>query len=314
MSAPPPRATSVAIHKVRVNCIVGKNRSSTQVLSGALAAAAVVGSVLLANVVATASPATGLVIGTDSIVPAEGSDAVAMSVTTSGACPSQAVGADAFITGPVGAVDPSKETFPPDNPYPIVTNNHVQFSTSAAFSQQFKLLLKDAAAQRGMVIQPGRYDVQTRCIDRLGTTVFGIFTAAINFDTPTHYTAIAAPVTTTTAPVTTTTASTSPEPTSPEPTSPEPTPSSTTTTSNTPTPSETTDSSTSATTTSEGAIATPATSASPPADSSDGTTLATGGSLARTGSPIDLIFLAGLILLVVGLALLLCLQRRSAAE
>lgn len=295
-----------------MNCIVRKNRSSTQVLSAALAAAVVAGSVLLANEVATASPATGPVIGTDSIVPAEGSDGVAMSVTTSGACPSQAVGADAFITGPVGAADPSKETFPPGNPYPIVTNNHVQFSTNAVFSQQFKLLLKDAAAQRGTVIQPGRYDVQTRCIDRLGTTVFGIFTAAINFDTPTHYTAITAPVTTTTAPVTTTTApvTTTTASTSPEPTSTEPTPSSTTATSSTPTPSETTDSSTSATTTSEEAIAPSGTSASPPADSSDGTTLARGSSLARTGSSIDLIFFAGLILLAVGLAILLCLQRR----
>lgn len=274
--------------------------TSARVLSGALAVAVVAGPALLANEAATASPATGQVLGTDSIMPAQGSDAVPMSVTTSGGCPSQAVGADAQITGPVGAADPSKETFPPDNPYPIVTNNHVQFSTSAAFSQQFKLLLKDAAAQRGTVIQPGRYDVQTRCIDRLATTVFGIFTAAISFDTPTHYTVVAAPVTTTTQPT---------------PTPPEPTP--TTTTSDTPTPSATTDSTTPATTTSEGAITTLDTSTSdssatsPPTDSSEATNaVPASGSLAQTGSSIGFIFLAGLVFLAAGLVFLLCLQRR----
>lgn len=271
-----------------------------RLLSGALAVAVMAGSALLVSKVASASPATGPVLGIDSVAPAEGSDAVAMSVTTSGACPSQAVGADAFITGPAGAADPAKETFPPDNPFPIVTNNHVQFSTSAAFTQQFKLLLKDAAAQRGTVIQPGRYDVQTRCIDRLGTAVFGIFTASINFDTPTHYTAMAAPVTTTM-----------------EPTSTVPTSTSTTTTSSTPPPSATTDSSTSPTTTSEGTITTPDTSTSdtsatsPPTDSSEGTNpLPPSGSLAQTGSSIGFIFLAGLILLAAGLAFLLRLQRR----
>lgn len=123
------------------------NRSLTRLVAGAVVTTVTAGSALLVNGVAGATPSPGT-SGTDTILPATGTDSTPMSVTTSGPCPSQSSGADAQITGPVGAADPTKETFPPGNPFPIVTNNSVQFSTTSAFTQQFKLLLKDAATQR----------------------------------------------------------------------------------------------------------------------------------------------------------------------
>jgi Bacterial Ig-like domain (group 3) len=152
----------------------------TRLVSGALVAAVTAGAALLVDGVASAAPPAGTV-GFDTVSPTTGDDQARMSVTTSGPCPSQSASADVQITGPVGAVDPSQETFPPGNPFPIVRSGSVQFSSTSAFTQQFSLLLRDAAAQRGTQIQPGEFDITTRCLDRFGLTVFGTFTAGIQF-------------------------------------------------------------------------------------------------------------------------------------
>ncbi|HEX8935080.1 MAG TPA: hypothetical protein VF788_13005, partial [Pseudonocardiaceae bacterium] len=159
-----------------------------RLMSGAAVAAVTAGSVLLVSGVASAAPSAGT-LGFDTITPAEGSDTEPMSSRTSAPCPSGSEAADLTITGPVGA-DPATATFPATNPYPLTTIDGIQFSTTGPFVQQFRKVLRDAAAERGKTIQTGEYNLTTHCMDQFGFTVFGTFTAGLNFDTPTHYTVI----------------------------------------------------------------------------------------------------------------------------
>jgi hypothetical protein len=162
---------------------VRKNRFLTRLASGALVAAVAVGGSLLTGGVANAAPPPGT-LGTLTITPATGSDTTAPTARTSAPCPTTAQGANLLITGPVGAAAP---TFPPDNPYPIVTFTDVSFSTTDPFDLSFELSLKDAAADRGKTLQAGEYDLTAQCVKRLGSGVEGTFTGALFFTSPTAY-------------------------------------------------------------------------------------------------------------------------------
>jgi hypothetical protein len=173
---------------------VHKNRSSMRLLSGVVVATVTAGSTLLMNGVANADPPAGT-LGSDTITPVQGTDIVPMAAMTSAGCTPDPVTADLTIIGPVGAdgTAPDTATFPSSKPFPVTTIGGTetgQFSTLGAFTQQFRLLLRDAAIQRGTTIQVGEYDLTTHCMDQFGFTVLGTFTAGLVFDTPTHYTVI----------------------------------------------------------------------------------------------------------------------------
>ncbi len=165
-----------------MSCIVHRNKSLTRLLSGAVVAAVTAGAGLLAGGVANADPPTGD-LGTLTITPSPGSDLSAASARTSAGCPTTANAANLLITGPVGATNP---TFPPANPY-LLTTGHAAFSTDGAFDLPFRKTLKDAAVERSTTLQPGEYDLSGQCVDGLAGTVFGTFTGAIYFTTPTLY-------------------------------------------------------------------------------------------------------------------------------
>lgn len=168
--------------------IVHKKRLLTRLTAGAVVVAVTAGSALLVNGVANAERPAGT-LGFNTISPASGTDTTPMSSMTSAACPSQTVTSDLTIVGPIGA-DPATATFPPDNPFPVQTIDNIQVSTTGPFVQQFRLILREAAAQRSKTIQPGEYDLTTHCMDEFGLETFGTFAAGINFDTPTHYTVL----------------------------------------------------------------------------------------------------------------------------
>jgi hypothetical protein len=132
--------------------------------------------------VAAAAPPAGS-LGNLTITPPTGSDIDVPTARTSGPCPATAQGANVLITGPVGIADP---TFPPDNPYPIVTFTDVSFSTTDPFDLSFELSLKDAAVDRGKPLQVGEYNLTAQCVKRLGG-VEGTFTGALFFTSPTAY-------------------------------------------------------------------------------------------------------------------------------
>jgi hypothetical protein len=173
---------------------VHKNRLLMRLLPGVVAVTVTAGSVLLVNGVANADPSAGT-LGSDTITPAEGSDIVPMAAKTSAGCTPDSATADLTIVGPVGAdrTAPDTATFPSSKPFPVTTLGGAetgQFSTAGPFTQQFRLLLRDAATQRGTTIQTGEYDLTTHCMDEFGFTVLGTFTAGLVFDSPTHYTVI----------------------------------------------------------------------------------------------------------------------------
>jgi hypothetical protein len=173
---------------------VHKNRSLMRLLPGMVAVTVTAGSVLLVNGVANADRPAGT-LGSDTITPAEGSDIVPMAAKTSAGCTPDSATADLTIVGPVGAdgTAPDTATFPSSKPFPVTTLGGAetgQFSTAGPFTQQFRLLLRDAATQRGTTIQTGEYDLTTHCMDEFGFTVLGTFTSGLVFDSPTHYTVI----------------------------------------------------------------------------------------------------------------------------
>jgi hypothetical protein len=155
----------------------------TGLASGTLVVAVVVGATLLTGRAATAAPPTGT-LGSLTITPAIGSDTIAPTARTSGPCPTTANAANMLITGPVGVADP---TFPPNNPYPIVTFTEISFSTTDPFDLSFELSLQDAATDRGKPLQAGEYDLTAQCIKRLGGGVEGAFTGAMFFTSPTAW-------------------------------------------------------------------------------------------------------------------------------
>ncbi|MGH3669786.1 MAG: hypothetical protein ACRDSH_04010, partial [Pseudonocardiaceae bacterium] len=187
-------------------------------------------------------------------------------------------------------------------PFPIVTTTKASFSTIDDFELPFGLTLKDAATDRGTTLLAGEYDLTAQCVKGLTQESFGTFTGAIYFTDPTTYQA-----------------------NDPAGGTPTPTPgtSSTTTSSATTAPSETS-------TTEPTDTTAPATSTTIPETTSDSDTTTwaaggggggvnpsvdqNGGALARTGSPIGLIFLLGLTLLAGGLVLVLIFQRKRSVS
>jgi hypothetical protein len=161
-----------------------KNRVLARTVSGTLTVAVAASAALLIGGVATAAPPAGT-LGSLTITPPAASDITDPTIHTSGPCPNTAAAANVTLTGPVGATDP---TFPPDNPFVIVVTTDAAFSTTAPFSLPFRLTPKDAATDRGKTLQVGEYDVTVRCVDGIaGTTVFGTFTGAMFFTSPTAW-------------------------------------------------------------------------------------------------------------------------------
>src|SRR5262249_46663349 len=153
---------------VKGSHIVRTNGFMIRLLPGALAVAVAAGATALSGVVANAAPPAGT-LGGLTLTPATGSDLTAPVARTSRARPTTADSANVLITGPVGAADP---TFPPDNPYPIVTTTKASFSTTDPFDLPFRLNLKDAATDRGKTLQAGEYDITARCVRGLTQEVF----------------------------------------------------------------------------------------------------------------------------------------------
>lgn len=281
--------------------IVGK-KISAQLLSGTLVAVVVAGSAFLMSEIANAAPPAGT-LGTLTITPPTGTDITAMSARTSAPCPETADSSVMFITGPVGA---ATQTFPPDNPFPIVTTTKASFSTIDDFELPFGLTLKDAATDRSTTLAAGEYDLTAKCVKGLTQESFGAFTGAIYFTDPTTYQAndLAGGTPTPTSGASSTTPSTTTTP--PDATTTEPT--------DTTTPDTTT---TTLGATSESGTTTWAArggggGANPSSDQSSGTSTQP-DTLARTGSPVGLVLLLGLLLLVVGLILIFVFQWRKSA-
>ncbi|MGH3687338.1 MAG: Ig-like domain-containing protein [Pseudonocardiaceae bacterium] len=147
----------------------------------------------VATASARADPIRGLIVitrgmanapssGSLTITPPTGSDYNAPTARTSGPCPTTADSAVMLLTGPVGVADP---TFPPGNPFLILTTSQVDFSTTDSFDQPFRLTLRDAAADRGKTLKAGEYRLTTQCVNGLTQQVFGTFTGAIFFTSPT---------------------------------------------------------------------------------------------------------------------------------
>lgn len=151
--------------------------------SGAVAAFVASGAVLFGAAAANAAPPAGTV-GKLTFTPETGTDLTAQVAHTSGACPTTADSANVLVVGPVGAANP---TFPADNPYAIVTTTKASFSTTDPFDLPFRVNLKDAAADRGLSLQAGEYDVTARCVKGLTQEVQGTFTGALYFTSPTAY-------------------------------------------------------------------------------------------------------------------------------
>jgi Big-like domain-containing protein len=143
--------------------------------------AVVVGAALLTGGAANAAPPAGS-LGSLTITPATGSDLTVPTARTSGPCPTSADSANMLITGPVGAADP---IFPPDNPLLIAGTTSAAFSTTDAFDLPFSVSLKDAP--KGKALQAGEYDLVAQCVNGLTQEVFGTFTGAMFFTSPTVY-------------------------------------------------------------------------------------------------------------------------------
>jgi hypothetical protein len=238
----------------------------------------------LGGAVAHAAPAA---LGTLALDPASGSDLDTPNVTTSGGCPAPADRYQVLVNGPNLTNYPMR---------PIATDG---FSSNGPIATSFGVSMKDAAADQGTgPITAGQYDVTFQCLQGLQSTLVGKYTTAMIFTSPTSYHTSTSTTTTTSTASTTTSA----------------TATSTTTT------STTAASTTAASTTSDSATSPPATTTS---DIGGATTtsgpgggtqpLGTSDTLAKTGVPIGLIFLGGLIVLATGLALVLWLQRRRKA-
>jgi hypothetical protein len=275
-----------------------------KLVSGTLVAVVVAGSAFLMSELANAAPPAGT-LGTLTITPATGTDITAMSAGTSAPCPETADSSVMFITGPVGAVT---QTFPPDDPFPIVTTTKASFSTIDDFELPFGLTLKDAATDRSTTLATGEYDLTAKCVKGLTQESFGTFTGAIYFTNSTTYQAND-PAAGTPTPTPGTSSTTSATTTPTDTTTTEPTDTTDTTTPDTTTtmPGTTSDSDTTTWAAGGGGGG-----ANPSPDQSSGAPTSS-GILARTGSPVGLIFLLGLILLVAGLILVFVFQRRKSA-
>ncbi|MEV6304390.1 hypothetical protein AB0M02_33635 [Actinoplanes sp. NPDC051861] len=177
-------------------------------------------------------PASADVIGTLTFAPPTGTDVLAPEARTSAGCPDTADGYIAFLTGPVFA-----------EPFVIVDNQSVNFSTTGPFDVQFKMSFKDAADDRKVTITPGDYLITLHCIDTFLVDVKASFTGTVTFVSATEYGSGGAnPSTSASAtPSASTSTSASPSPSATVSTSatPDPTPTSTEDPDPTPTATET---------------------------------------------------------------------------
>jgi hypothetical protein len=262
---------------------------------GMVVAVAAAGSLLLGGAAnADAAPGT---LGTLTFTPATGLDTQIITATTSAGCSPESNSAQMEVTGPVGS---ATLTFPPRTV--ITTTESNTFSTTGTFTIPAGLSLKDAADILHTTIVPGEYDFTVVCQDQDLLTEFGTFTGAVFFSDATHYNTGS---TSTPTPTPTPTGEPTPTPApigEPTPTPTpigEPTPTPTLTGEPTPTPAP---------------APSDFTGTSTPSDSGGGTQpLASTGTLAKTGTPIGLIFLGGLILVAGGLGLVVWLKRPKRA-
>ena len=163
----------------------------------------------------------------------------------------------------------------PNNFNGFVVNNSISgISFTGPFTAGFSNSLKAVSQNNGIPIVTGEYDIVLECVNGGSGDRFRAWSTAMIFDTPTHYN-----IGNATSP----SASASPGP------GPGPSDSATTTP---------------ATTTSD--IGAMTTSSDPPAGTLP---VASTGNLAKTGAPIALIFIGGLILLAAGLALVVWHKR-----
>ena len=138
------------------------------------------GAVLLGSTAATAAPPAGT-LGSLTNIPATGSDLIAPKVHTSAGCDPAADQYNLFVTGP-GAF----ATAGGGLGY-LQVSSAVNLSTTAGFDVQFGVSMKDAAADLGTSLVAGEYDLRLECVDSFSGQVFGTFTGALYFTSPTAY-------------------------------------------------------------------------------------------------------------------------------
>jgi len=270
---------------------------------------------------ATAQAAPPGTIGTLTLTPATGFDITAPAVRTSAGCAADSNGYNVVVTGPGPFADG----------FFIVGTTSANFSTTDPIDSAFSLNMRDAAAQLGTTIVAAEYVVTFNCVDDFIGDVKGTFVGSMYFTSPTAYqtTDPNGPPTSTTSATTTastTTASTTATSTTATTTATSTTATPTTVTSTTPPTSSQTTTTTpgsgcelgqigcvgpdpdgSSTTTSPTNIA----GINPPPNSGGGTQTIgmTTGLLGQTGGPVGFIFIGGLILVAVGLALIIAVGR-----
>ncbi|HEX6356002.1 hypothetical protein [Actinophytocola sp.] len=113
------------------------------------------------------------------IVPGDSSDLAAIRVRTSGGCPAQA---DAYYARAVGHGFPAEGQL-------VTPNTSAGLSHTAGFDVYFAQTMKDFAADNNTTLS-GRYDVTVYCVDSFTLTSYGEFTGALEFTTPTAYSAL----------------------------------------------------------------------------------------------------------------------------
>ncbi|MEV6005971.1 LPXTG cell wall anchor domain-containing protein [Streptomyces sp. NPDC051976] len=301
-------------------------------------AAAGLGSIVLACGVAAgvmaASTAHADVLGAMAVSPATGTDTSGVTLTTAGACPSDATNIIVSVTG---------SGFPAAGQN-VVSNSPIstyQSTPSGGIAVPLTQTMRDYANTAGFSTLKGRYDFTLTCRAAFGSSTFGDFTASMWFTsnttyqntdpslptgTPTDTTSPSGTPTDTTSPSGTPTDTTSPSGTPTDTTSPSGTPTDTTSPSGTPTDTTSpTDTPTDTATPTDSATATPtdtaSTGGSTSGGSSDGgssqgvsTTVGGNGSLAHTGTDVAVIgSAAGILLLVGGAAVWQTRRRREQA-
>jgi hypothetical protein len=238
---------------------------------------------LLTGVVASAAPPPG--DGPLTLTPATGSDTTVPTVTTPAPCPDTADSYNGLVKGPNG-FDGT-----------VINTQSAGISFTNPFSVEFSNSMLVVSQVIGKPIVAGEYDIFFNCIDGLTGDVKRSFTTAMYFTDPTRYTIT--PPGGTPTPTPTPTPSPTPTPT-PTPTHP-PTPTSMPApASPTPQPS----------TVSAAPVPTDTAGTSPSTGSTGGSQpLGSSTSLARTGAPIGIAFLAGVVLVAVGLVVLVWVRR-----
>ena len=256
-------------------------------LAAAVAVVAVSGAgVVFSNAVANAvlPPLDGPL----TLSPSSGSDEDTPNLTTPAGCPTTADSYDATVTGP-------------NNFNGFVVNNSISgISFTGPFTTGFSNSLKAVSQNNGIPIVAGEYDIILECVNGGTGDVFRSWSIAMIFDTPTHYN-IGNATSSSASP--SADPSSSPSPSADPSSSPSPSADPSPSPSPGPGPSDSATTTPATTTSDNGAVTTSS-------DPSAGTQpVASTGNLARTGAPIALIFIGGLILLAAGLALVVWQKR-----